>query len=106
MAELTKHKAADVLQEILDRWYAPKGWLFTEKCTALEMAIAVLRGWVKTADRLPTEADSWHGFVVTGSGKENVFGEEVSIEHIGTVPEDEHWPYWMPIPPLPEVDND
>lgn len=53
MAELTKHKAADALQEILDRWYAPKGWLFTEKCTALEMAIAVLRGPVPDQETGP-----------------------------------------------------
>ena len=58
--------------------------------------------WVKTADRLPTEADAdselmimaWHIY----------FGYE-AVAYGSVIDEPERFTYWMPIPPLPEVEG-
>lgn len=58
--------------------------------------------WVKTADRLPTEADAdselmimaWHIY----------FGYE-AVAYGSVIDEPEMFTYWMPIPPLPEVEE-
>ena len=58
-------------------------------------------GWVKTSDRLPTEADAdrkLNVFVWTHSG-----GHVVNYQRVIGTPD--FYPYWMPIPPLPEVEE-
>lgn len=113
---MKREKAADLLQEILDRWYAPTRWLFTEKCAALEMAIAALRGseWVRAADRLPTEANEGeYGCVV-------VYDPELDKDSYADALDGdwgyaaclrakdvsaEFCPYWLPLPKLPEVEG-
>jgi hypothetical protein len=62
------------------------------------MGAAALRGWVKTADRLPTEADSsdYSKVLVTND-------VEVQIIPWFRVKSRE-WKYWHPIAELPEVE--
>ena len=58
--------------------------------------------WVKTSGRLPTEADAdselmimaWHIY----------FGYE-AVAYGSVIDEPEMFTYWMPIPPLPEVEE-
>ena len=68
---------------------------------AMTMGAEALRSrWVKTSDRLPTEADAdselmimaWHIY----------FGYE-AVAYGSVIDEPERFTYWMPIPPLPEV---
>ena len=62
--------------------------------------------WVKTSDRLPTEAD---GVVVAWGNIEipeiNDYGYAFAIREMFLNPL-YNLPYWMPIPPLPEVENE
>ena len=58
--------------------------------------------WVKTSDRLPTEADAdselmimaWHIY----------FGYE-AVAYGSVIDEPEMFTYWMPVPPLTEVEG-
>jgi len=71
---------------------------------AMEMGAAALRetAWVKTSERLPTEDD---GFVVVMTN--GIFTECVPVAAWYSTAGDkpEAYPYWMPIPPLPEVEG-
>jgi hypothetical protein len=65
-----------------------------------------LSPWVKTADRLPTSKDE-NGFGVVvaynpelGGNEEFGYGACIRAWCVSLNPE--QWPYWMPIPPLPE----
>lgn len=71
---------------------------------AIGKAIDALIGpWVKTADRLPTEADAEHdGEILTlyQDDETTMLGCDYWA-YVAKFPE--QFPYWMPIPPLPEV---
>jgi hypothetical protein len=80
--------------------------------TAYGMAIKVLResalresalrGWVKTADRLPTEADAGpQGKIVAmyRDGEEIIYPWERVVDH------STYFTYWLPLPKLPEVEG-
>lgn len=56
--------------------------------------------WVKTADRLPTENDA-DGFGYVLAWCSYVGGMEITAREVMESPN--AYPYWMPIPPLPEV---
>ena len=56
--------------------------------------------WVKTADRLPTEADANKELLVLGWNASLGY-REVSYMFIATYPR--YIPWWMPIPPLLEA---
>lgn len=61
--------------------------------------------WIKTADRLPTEADAGvDDEIVTiyDDGDTRMMGADYWA-YVAKHPE--HFPYWMPIPPLPEVEG-
>ena len=59
-------------------------------------------GWVRTADRLPTEADAGYNEEVITFYRDGET-ESVSCDYWAFVAKHpEHFPYWMPIPPLPE----
>ena len=55
-APMTNEQAAEVLTKEADGW-GNERVPFETYATALRMGATDLRGWVKTADRLPTEAD-------------------------------------------------
>ena len=40
---MTREDAISELQAVLDKWFAPKGWLFKKRCDAFDMAITALR---------------------------------------------------------------
>ncbi len=60
--------------------------------------------WVKTSDRLPTEADADNTmcWVLATTISSNPPMPE-AISYIRANPD--NYPYWMPIPPLPEKDE-
>ena len=68
-------------------------------------ALSALRSpWVKTSDRLPTEADADNTmcWVLATTISSNLPMPE-AIAYIRANPD--NYPYWMPIPPLPEVEK-
>ena len=70
---------------------------------AMIMGAEALRSpWVKTSDRLPTEADANKELLVLGWNAPLGY-REVSYMFIATYPR--YIPWWMPIPPLPEVEG-
>ena len=106
---MNMEEAARILHEIEDKWLEPKAYLHERENKALDIAIEALRSpWVKTSDRLPMQSCD-----TAGCGKVFVLikrryepGYIVSIEwedYIADHPEE--FNYWMPIPPLPEVEE-
>ena len=72
---------------------------------AMIIAIAALRGWVKTADRLPTEADAGVDeeiLTIYDDGETRVMGTDYWA-YVAKVPE--RFPYWLSVPKLPEVEG-
>ena len=70
---------------------------------ATDTAIAALRGWVRTEDRLPENGDDWVvGLFLLDDGR--TIPDTVPS---GTVKRQiKMCPYWIPLPKLPEVDDD
>ena len=58
--------------------------------------------WVKTADRLPTDNELRDGRVLLSGGRDwySIQGTREILEKYP-----QFYPYWMAIPPLPEVDH-
>lgn len=82
--------------------------LFENRITALRMGAAALTapGWIRTADRLPEEKDgkdflthdiAWHR---EGESAFSVISLADLLYYRG-----DEYDYWMPLPPLPEVDT-
>ena len=72
---------------------------------AMIMGAEALRSpWVKTSDRLPTEADADNTmcWVLATTISSNLPMPE-AIAYIRANPD--RYPYWMPIQPLPEVEE-
>ena len=74
---------------------------------AMHMAAAALRGlgWVRTANRLPTEADAGVDekiLTIYDDGETRVMGTDYWA-YVAMVPE--VFPYWLPVPKLPEVEG-
>ena len=79
-----------------------------DEVQSIALAIAALRqGWVRTADRVPTKADSnsdWDVIAVYDCPEENE--QYVGTKYWKRVAESpEDYPYWMPLPKLPEVEG-
>ena len=125
MAEMTRVEAAAVLDAMIFGTY-PDDDITIEKIEmeAVRFAIAALRGlgWVRTADRLPTEEDAievhdeW-GFThkevaVLSSGwpfealVKDIPAMLPGIMDIETIEnKTTTFPYWMPLPKPPEVEE-
>ena len=61
--------------------------------------------WVKTSDRLPTEADAGVDeeiVTIYDDGETRVMGTDYWA-YVAKVPE--RFPYWLPVPKLPEVEG-
>jgi hypothetical protein len=61
--------------------------------------------WIKTADRLPTEADAGVDeeiVTIYDDGETRVMGPDYWA-YVAKVPE--RFPYWLPVPKLPEVEG-
>ena len=61
--------------------------------------------WVKTADRLPTETDAGVDeeiVTIYDDGETRVMGTDYWA-YVAKVPE--RFPYWLPVPKLPEVEE-
>ena len=58
--------------------------------------------WVKTADRLPTkaDADARRNVLASGADRRTVIVYYGNVEMYPSL-----YPMWMPIPPLPEVEE-
>ena len=62
-------------------------------------------GWVRTADRVPTEADAGVDeeiLTIYDDGETRVMGADYWA-YVAKVPE--RFPYWLPVPKLPEVEG-
>lgn len=57
--------------------------------------------WVKTADRLPEDRETLNGCVLITD--EHGYGSVQKRQVLERYPRD--YPWWMPIPPLPEVEK-
>ena len=69
---------------------------------ALDTAITILTSpWVKTSDRLPDKCDYYTMYLTTKKRNGGVW--QVRGSFIKEHPE--LCPWWMPIPPLPEVEE-
>ena len=98
---MTQEEKISLLEKIrLD--YA---FLGTPSFDVLTNAIDALKGpWVKTADRLPTEADADNTMCwVLATTISSDLPMPEAIAYIRANPD--NYPYWMPIPPLPEVEE-
>ena len=95
---------ADALYEVFER----TPWMDNadrDKAEELVDNAPTVSPWVKTSDRMPTEADAGvNKEVVTiyDDGDTRIMGADYWA-YVATHPE--HFPYWMPIPPLPEVEG-
>ena len=65
---------------------------------AISKAIDALGPWVKTADRLPEDRETLNGCVLITD--EHGYGSVQKRQALERYPQD--YPWWMPIPPLPE----
>ena len=85
--------------EVISSWYEDS----SKNLCALDMAITALRqpGWVRTAERLPEGGEME---LVQGAYRHREWGfmlhEIIAIGWLKSHPE--MYPYWMPLPPLPE----
>jgi hypothetical protein len=68
---------------------------------ALQMAQAAMRGWVKTADRLP-EGDEHDEILGLYKGTDYLLYDIVQLGWLRLHPE--MYPYWTNLPQKPEVD--
>ena len=106
--KLTAKMVTEALDMLRKKEYEHKGnvFLLTEaqytalfaRLLAIDMHLS--SPWVKTADRLPTENDA-DGFGYVLAWCSCVGGMEITAREVMESPN--AYPYWMPIPPLPEV---
>ena len=100
MTQEQKEQAAILVEYVLndEAWHLTK-----EKEAALITAISVLRGqgWVRASERLPTEEDGeWVLVVSMYDGPVVDMNKACCVEEMADT-----YPYWMPLPPLPEADE-
>ena len=102
MADMSREEAARVLEMLSgDLLNIENADLINKILDAMSMGAAALRGWVKTADRLPTEAD---GYVI-GLQKSYLTDDLVPFATWCTALTEYPSIYWMPLLPLPEVEG-
>ena len=106
---MTREEASNILWWASKRHYPGDQMDITEyDIEAFNMAIAALRGWVKTAERLPEDNSGVKYFVVHIMGfheqEEDAFGI-LTLDDLRYYRGDEY-DYYMPLPELPEVDDD
>lgn len=90
-------KAINTIDDYVD-WLFPCHGSAKDNNVSTNQLDPITGPWVKTADRLPTEADAnrkLNVFVWTHSG-----GHVVNYQSVIESPD--FYPWWMPIPPLPE----
>ena len=102
---MTREEAAKILMNEVEGW-GDKRMPFASYITALRMGADALRsGWVRTADRVPTEADAGVDeeiLTIYDDGETRVMGADYWA-YVAKVPE--RFPYWLPVPKLPEVEG-
>ena len=115
MAEMTREQAIESLSWLKARLSIGLGGMdklsphykdMVDEVQSIALAIAALRGWVRTADRLPTEADAGVDeeiLTIYDDGEKRLMGMDYWA-FVAKVPE--RFPYWLPVPKLPEVDDD
>ena len=103
MTHEQREQAAEVLEKFQNGIYGHGG----KVGLAIDIAIAALREpeWVRTVDRLPTEADAGVDekiLTIYDDGETRVMGTDYWA-YVAMVPE--MFPYWLPVPKLPEVEG-
>jgi hypothetical protein len=112
--EMTREEAADLLHRLRSENYLDDYDHFGEQEEiAIGIAIAALRGpeWVRTADRLPAVEDG----IIGATGEPEVlavtryahgyFPDMKMVSEICIPLGSKYYPYWMPLPKLPEVEG-
>ena len=69
------------------------------------LTVPTVSPWMKTSDRLPTEADAGVDeeiLTIYDDGETRVMGTDYWA-YVAKVPE--RFPYWLPVPKLPEVEG-
>ena len=116
MTQVEREQAIEVLQAKIDSIEDDQAYSQLSKSMyedgyrridACKAAIAALREpeWVRTADRLPTEADAGVDekiLTIYDDGETRVMGTDYWA-YVAMVPE--VFPYWLPVPKLPEVEE-
>ena len=69
----------------------------------LEAWDALRNPWVKTADKLPTEADAGYGDEILTLYQDSETMMQGCDYWAFVAKHPEYFPYWMPLPPLPET---
>ena len=117
---MTREEAVAVLRELIeaiedDQAYSQMTYgMYKDgyrRIDAYKTAIAALRkqGWVRTSERVPTEADDGEFGVVLAYNKalskEDEMGLAACVCAWVVREGPEWWTYWMPLPALPEVEG-
>ena len=93
---MNREEAAEVLDNLCTRLNCEDD-ISGAEARAFYIALTALSGWVRTADRVPTEND---GYVIAAARTTSNLGYvPVALWYV-TVNKTMH-PYWMPLPPLP-----
>ena len=107
---MTRDEAAQILDGLHELLDIEDGKDWRVAVDALLLASAALREqaheWVRTADRVPTEADAGVDeeiLTIYDDGEKRLMGMDYWA-FVAKVPE--RFPYWLPVPKLPEVDDD
>ncbi len=107
---MTREEAAQILDGLHELLDIEDGKDWRVAVDALLLASAALREqaheWVRTADRVPTEADAGVDeeiLTIYDDGEKRLMGMDYWA-FVAKVPE--RFPYWLPVPKLPEVDDD
>jgi N-acetyl-beta-hexosaminidase len=105
MADMSNEQAALVLERVWKRYTSIVDEIDSEEVDAVSAALTALRGWVKTADRLPTEADAGYNeeVVTLYRDRDTELAGCDYWKYVAKNPE--CFPYWMPLPKLPEVEG-
>ena len=103
MADMTREEAARVLET--EHYLLCSNDSERKLQEAILVALSALRsGWVKTAERPPTEADAGYNEEVVALYRHEET-EVVGCDYWKFVAKNPgYFPYWMPLPKLPEVE--
>lgn len=103
---MTQEEKISLLEKIrLD--YA---FLGTPSFDVLTNAIDALKGpWVKTADRAPTRVDAQrvgHYDLIIAMWTDYKAVEVLAVGYSAVTTSPNFYPYWMPVPPIPQEKNE
>ena len=103
MADMSREEAAQYLAWMQKLYPGAEITIEQEEIDAIKVAIAALRGWVKTADRLP-EGDEHFEVLGLYKGTDYLLYDIVQLGWLRLHPE--MYTYWTHLPEKPEVEDE